>query len=201
MYIRQKSRPPFAGEWATSAARFQFPDKSWVVFEHLIELALRIEFPDPFAAREGCPGCRSLAEGGADLNMTDPEGSTPLLMAILNANFDVAAYLIGKCANVNQWDWYGQSPLYAAVDLNTVPHGGRPDRPSTDETSSEQLIKMLLEAGANPNAQLKLAQPYRAVGPDRGADGMITIGSTPLLRAAKAFDVSAITLLLEKGAS
>ena len=121
-------------------------------------------------------------------------------MAILNANFDVAAYLIGKGANVNQWDWYGQSPLYAAVDLNTVPHGGRPDRPSTDETSSEQLIKMLLEAGANPNAQLKLAQPYRAVGPDRGADGMITIGSTPLLRAAKAFDVFAITLLIEKGA-
>jgi ankyrin repeat protein len=59
---------------------------------------------------------------------------------------------------------------------------------------------MLLEAGANPNAQLKLAQPYRAVGPDRGADGMITIGSTPLLRAAKAFDASAISLLLEKGA-
>jgi ankyrin repeat protein len=29
---------------------------------------------------------------------------------------------------------------------------------------------------------------------------MITIGSTPLLRAAKAFDVAAITLLLEKGA-
>ena len=154
-----------------------------------------------FAAREGCLGCaRSLAEGGADLNLTDPEGSTPLLSAVLNGNFDVAAYLLGKGASVNKWDWYGQSPLYAAVDLNTVPHGGRPDRPSTDETSSEQLIKMLLAAGANPNAQLKLAQPYRAVGPDRGADGMITIGSTPLLRAAKAFDVSAITLLLEKGA-
>jgi len=154
-----------------------------------------------YATREGCLGCvRSLAEGGADLNLTDPEGCTPLLMSLLNGNFDIAAYLIQKGANVNKWDWYGQTPLYAAVDMNTVPHGGGPDRPSLDETSSLQVIKMLLEAGANPNAQLKLAQPYRAVGPDRGADGMITIGSTPLLRAAKAFDADAIRLLLGKGA-
>jgi ankyrin repeat protein len=154
-----------------------------------------------YAAREGCADCaKYLAEGGADLNLTDPEGATPLLLSLLNANFDVAAYLVRKGANVNKWDWYGQTPLYAAVDLNTVPHGGRPDRPSQDETQSIEVIKMLLDAGANPNAQLKLAQPYRAVGPDRGADGMITIGTTPLLRAAKAFDVPAIKLLLEKGA-
>jgi len=154
-----------------------------------------------YAARENCLGCvKSLAEGGADLNLTDPEGCTPLLMALLNGNFDIGAYLIQKGANINKWDWYGQTPLYAAVDLNTVPHGGRPDRPSLDETTGLQIIKMLLDAGANPNAQLKLAQPYRAVGPDRGADGMITIGTTPLLRAAKAFDAAAIGLLLEKGA-
>ena len=154
-----------------------------------------------YAAREGCLGCvKSLVEGGADLNMTDRDGGTPLLMSLLNGHFDIGAYLIEKGANVNKWDWYGQTPLYAAVDLNTVPHGGRPDRPSLDQTTGLQVIKMLLDAGANPNAQLKLAQPYRAVGPDRGADGMLTIGSTPLLRAAKAFDVPAISLLLERGA-
>jgi ankyrin repeat protein len=154
-----------------------------------------------YAAREGCAGCaKYLAEAGADLNLTDPEGATPLLMSTLNGNFDVAAYLIRKGANVNKWDWYGQTPLYAAVDLNTLPHGGRPDRPSPDETTSLEVIKMLLDAGANPNAQLKLAQPFRNVGADRGADSMITIGSTPLLRAAKAFDVPAIRLLLERGA-
>jgi ankyrin repeat protein len=154
-----------------------------------------------YAAREGCLGCaQAIVEGAANLNMTDRDGTTPLLMSLLNSHFDVAAYLIGKGANVNKWDWYGQTPLYAAVDLNTVPHGGRPDRPSLDLHTGADVIKMLLDKGANPNAQLKLAQPYRAVGPDRGADGMITIGSTPLLRAAKAFDVVAIQQLIEKGA-
>ncbi len=86
-----------------------------------------------YSAREGCLDCtRSLAEGGADLNMADPDSVSPLLLAILNGHFDVAAYLIGKGANPNKWDWWGQSPLYAAVDLNTIPHGGRPDRPSLE---------------------------------------------------------------------
>src|SRR5207244_3827146 len=123
---------------------------------------------------EGSLGCAErLAEARANLNMTDPEGCTPLLMSILNANFDVAAYLISKGANVNKWDWYGQSPLYAAVDVNTIPHGGRPDRPSLDETTSLQVIEMLLDKGANPNAQLKLLPPYRNLGADRGVDGML----------------------------
>src|SRR5437764_9956514 len=122
-------------------------------------------------------------------------------MAVLNMNFDVAAYLISKGANVNKWDWYGQSPLYAAVDVNTIPHGGRADRPSLDETTSLQIIEMLLNAGANPNLQLKLLPPYRNIGADRGVDGMLTIGSTPLLRAAKALDAPAIALLLKHGAN
>src|SRR2546427_6121515 len=155
-----------------------------------------------YAAREGCLGCaKSLVEGGADINMTDPEGSTPLLMSLLNANFDVAAYLIQKGANVNKWDWYGQTPLYAAVDLNTLPHGGRPDRPSLDETSSLQIIEQLLAAGANPNAQLKLGPPFRNIRNDRGLDRIIGIGTTPLIRAAKALDAPAVRLLLEKGAN
>ena len=59
---------------------------------------------------------------------------------------------------------------------------------------------MLLEAGANPNPQLKLPPPFRNIGNDRGLDGMLTIGATPLLRAAKALDAPAIELLLAKGA-
>jgi ankyrin repeat protein len=155
-----------------------------------------------YAARQGCLECtKILAEGGADLDLGDPDNVSPLLLATLNGRFDVAAYLINKGANVNKWDWWGQSPLYAAVDMNTLPHGGRPDRPSLDETTSFQIIQMLLEKGANPNLQLKLLPPYRSLGADRGVDSMLTIGTTPLLRAAKAMDAPSIDLLLKHGAN
>ena len=154
-----------------------------------------------YAAREGCVECaRTLADAGADLNLADPENISPLLMAVINGHWDTAQYLIKRGANPNKWDFWGRAPLYTAVDLNTIPRGGRPDWPSLDETTSLQVIDLLLGAGANPNAQLKLSPPFRNIGNDRGLDGMLTTGATPLLRAAKALDAPAIAALLAKGA-
>ncbi len=154
-----------------------------------------------YAAREGCVDCvKALKEGGANLNMADPEGVTPLMIALWNAHFDTASYLIKAGAMVNKWDWWGRTPLWLAVDYNTLPHGGRSDAPSVDETSALQVIDQILEAGANPNIQLKILPPFRSVGSDRGVDGMITTGASPLLRAAKAQDAPAIALLLKHGA-
>ena len=59
---------------------------------------------------------------------------------------------------------------------------------------------MLLDKGAQIDFQLKAFPPYRLLGPDRGGDSLLTTGSTPLLRAAKACDVPAATLLLSRGA-
>jgi ankyrin repeat protein len=141
-----------------------------------------------------------MVKAGADEDLADPDGVTPMLLATLNFNFDVAALLVREGANVNKWDYWGRSPLYAAVDLNTLPTGGRADRPSLDQTSSLQLIEQLLNAGANPNLQLKLFPPYRSLRDDRGADMLLTIGTTPLVRAAKAGDLPAMRLLLAHGA-
>jgi uncharacterized protein len=155
-----------------------------------------------YAARQGCLVCvKNLVEGGADVNLPDPDGIAPLLIATENFHFDVAAYLLEHGANPNQWDWWGRTPLYAAVDLHTLPAGGRPDHLSLDKTTCLQMIKLLLDAAANPNAQLKLFPPFRSIGADRGADLMLTIGTTPLIRAAKAGDTAAMQLLLAHGAN
>lgn len=154
-----------------------------------------------YAARQGCVECLEVLVGaGADVNLADPDGVSPLLVATLNAHFDSAAWLLEHGADVDKWDRWGRSTLYAAVDYNTIPRGGRADLPSLDTTTSLQLIERLLEAGANPNLQLKLHPPFRSVTTDRGTDLILTVGSTPLLRAAKAADVPAIQLLLRHGA-
>lgn len=155
-----------------------------------------------YAARQGCLECaQALLEVGAQVNMTDPDGETALLIAAENFHFDLAAYLLKKGANPNKWDTWGRTPLYAAVDLNTLPFGGRPDHVSLDGTTSLKMIELLLNSGANPNAQLKLFPPYRSLGADRGGDGMLTTGATPLLRAARAGDAAAIRLLVAHGAN
>ena len=154
-----------------------------------------------FAAREGCWDCaRLLLDGGAKINVGDPEGITPLILAILNGHFDLASELIDRGADIHRWDVFGRPPLYAAVDMNTIPRGGRPDGPSPDKTTALQLVERLLVAGVSPNAQLKLLPPMRHVIDDRAIDSSIVIGTTPLLRAAKAFDAAAIALLLRHGA-
>jgi ankyrin repeat protein len=154
-----------------------------------------------YATRQGCLECaKALVEAGAKIEGTDPDGVTPLLSALLNAHFDTAKYLLEQGANPNKWDFWGRTPLYLAVDFNTLPHGGRPDRPSLDETSGLAMIDLLLAAGANPNAQLKLFPPYRSLRMDRGADTTLEIGATPLLRAARGADLPAIERLVAKGA-
>jgi uncharacterized protein len=154
-----------------------------------------------YAARQGCRDCAAaLLDAGAAVDLTDPDGVTPLLSALLNAHWDTAKLLLERGANANKWDFWGRTPLYSAVDFNTVPHGGRPDRPSLDDTTSLEMIDILLAAGANPNAQLKLFPPYRSLRMDRGADSILDIGTTPLLRAARGADVDAIERLVAAGA-
>lgn len=154
-----------------------------------------------YAGREGCTECISaLVSAGANLDAHDPERVTPLNIALINQHYDTAAALIAAGADVDKWDLYGRSPLFNAIDLNTLPTGGRSDIPSNDITTGYDIAVMLVERGANPNIQLKLVPPLREAIYDRGSDKVLTTGATALMRAVKGGDLESTRLLLAHGA-
>ena len=154
-----------------------------------------------FAARQGCVDCaRVLVQAGADINAADPNNISPMVMALINGHYDFAGFLLDKGADPNIADETGRTALYAAVDDHTMPASNRPSpQDYQNKLTSVDIINNLLEHGANVNAQLVKMQPYRTK-LDRGDDTMLTTGTTPLLRAAKAGDAEIVKLLLSKGA-
>jgi ankyrin repeat protein len=159
-----------------------------------------------YAAREGCAACvQNLLAAGADPDSEDPDRETPLLLALENLHFDTAAVLVTfkgphGGADLDKWDLFGRSPVYMAADVSTLPmkgNGAVAVLPSPDKLSAVDVGRMLLERGADPNIQLKRRPPYRDVPQDRGGDGMLAQGATPLLRAARGGDDKFVALLLE----
>jgi ankyrin repeat protein len=155
--------------------------------------------PLMYAARQNATdAARALADSKADLNLRDPEGATALVIAIINAHFDLAAMLLEKGADPNVADQTGMAALYAAVDMHTLgPMLSRPVPKLVDKLDAADLVKILLARGANPNARLK--RPVLGRHHD-GGDASLGDGTTPLMRAAKANDVPVLRMLLEGGA-
>jgi ankyrin repeat protein len=156
--------------------------------------------PLMYAARQGAlEAVDTLAALGADLNLTDPDGATALVLAIINANYDVAAALVEKGADPNIADKEARmAALYAAVDMDRLAIGhGRPNPKPSGELSAVDLIKVLLAHGADANARLAapLLQRHHTAG-----DRALGEGSTPFMRAAKSGDVTVMRLLLAAGA-
>ena len=154
------------------------------------------------AARENCVACVDvLAAAGADLNIVDPERHTALIVALINGHFDVAGRLIDRGADLNMQDAVGQTALWAAVDAHTMPDSNRPPPTEEDDTlSAWDIVVKLVKAGAAVDIPLRQRVPYRTK-IDRGADGILGAGTTPLLRAAKTGDAKVVKLLLEHGAN
>jgi len=150
-----------------------------------------------YAARVGCQGCvEALIKGGADVDLPNPDGMTPLMMAIDNSHYNVARYLLDHGANPHTWDWWGRTPLYAVVNMR----GGPDSNPGPREPSSLDLVHALLNAGVNPNHQLNMLQPGRNGNSGRFKDDLLNTGATPLLRAAQTFDNEVVRALLDRGA-
>ena len=147
-----------------------------------------------YAARENCAACvEVLLKNKADIDLPDPDGVAPLLVAIMNANWDLAQQLVMAGADVNQWDIFGETPLLNAVNLRNRIDGGKASIDPLNKTTGTAILKLLLERGANPNVQL-FFKPANAPG------ALNTRGVTPLIRAATNGDLDVVKLLLEHGA-
>jgi ankyrin repeat protein len=150
-----------------------------------------------YAARAGCLGCvEAMVAAGVDIDRPNPDGMTPMIMALDNGAPLVAQYLLDKGANPHTWDWWGRTPLYVAVTMR----GGRDSRAGPRPPESLAFVKALLAAGVNPNPQLAFKEPSRGGRDNRFADDLLTTGATPLLRAAQTFDNDVVRLLLQHGA-
>jgi ankyrin repeat protein len=154
-----------------------------------------------FAARENAvEAARALVAGGADVNATDPDSSTPLLIALANAHYDMADALLDLKADPNLADMSGQTPLYAAVEMHTLaPMVGRPSPKLFGKLEAAAIVTKLLALGANPNAQLK--RPALGRHHDLGGDASMGEGTTPLMRAARTGDVELMRILMANGAN
>ena len=147
-----------------------------------------------YAARENCIACVDvLLANGADIDLPDPDSVSPLLVGVMNANWDLAKRLIEAGADIDQWDIYGEAPLFTAIGLHSRIDGGRASIDPLNRTKALDVVRMLLERGANPNMQL-FFRPANV----RGSTN--TRGSTPLIRAATEGDMEIVQMLLEHGA-
>ncbi len=99
-----------------------------------------------------------MLEAGADIDHPNPDGITPLMIAIDNFHYDTARLLLDSGANPHVCDWYGRTALYIAADMSSFSFrlGAAPP---ASETTALDVIKRLLDAGVNPNPQLNMHRP------------------------------------------
>ncbi|MEJ1966674.1 MAG: ankyrin repeat domain-containing protein [Gammaproteobacteria bacterium] len=146
---------------------------------------------------------KRLIAAGADVNAKEANGIWPLLMAISNDNMAIGHYLLEHGSNVNGQDWYGRSPLWEAVNVRNLYVHNATFKNGIDRAPVLELIRDLLEAGADVNARTKETPPFRhfLLEITGSLEWVDFTGQTPFLTAALAGDVTVMKLLLEHGAN
>ncbi len=158
--------------------------------------------PLHLAARQGELGAvKALLDAKADINVRSAgDNVTPLLVAAINGNFDLARYLVEHGADVTLAQENGVTPLYAALNCQWADKAlyPQPRAQEQQQTSYLDLMTLLLDKGADVNARLTRKVWYGQY--DFDQSGVDEAGATAFWRAAYADDVDAMKLLIKHGA-
>jgi ankyrin repeat protein len=148
-----------------------------------------------FAVRAGhLDAARALLQVGADVNETMPDGTSALVVAAINAHYELVAALLDQGANPNA-DKQGWTALHQIAWSRRHNAGfNLPGPAPTGNLDSLDLVRRLVQKGANVNARVT-KEPR-----DGNRNLLNRIGSTPFLMAAKNDDVPLMKVLLEQGA-
>ncbi|HET9358407.1 MAG TPA: ankyrin repeat domain-containing protein, partial [Vicinamibacterales bacterium] len=148
-----------------------------------------------FAVRGGHIGStRVLLDLGVDVNQSLSDGTSALVLAVVNAHYELAGFLLERGANPNA-EAQGWSALHQIAWSRRHNAGfNLPGPVATGSLDSLDLARQLVKRGANVNARVTKE-------PRDGNRNMLNrIGATPFLMAAKNDDVPLMKTLLELGA-
>jgi uncharacterized protein len=181
---------------AAAAAVVIEPDDSEVVVAGLVGAGGGALTPLVFAAREGDIGsAQALLDAGAAIDQKTEYGWTALLTAVNNRNYKLAQMLVERGADVNAANKGGWTPLYLATDNRNIEGGDYPvPKPDMEHLD---LIRLLLEKGANPNAKVKDNTLTRTI---FTMQWFFEDGATAFIRASQSSDTELMALLLKHGA-
>lgn len=167
----------------------------------LTERSVRTDFPSGgftaamFAAREGHESVlRELTQGGADLALTNGDGATALMIAVINDRFDLAARMVEMGATTDDGSLYYAALMRDATTDWLAKDGSRWRADYPNELTALDLMRVLLEAGADPNREFSGQMHSTSMCCDTRENG------TPFYRAAVAADVEGLKLMIEHGA-
>jgi uncharacterized protein len=119
-------------------------------------------------------------------------GDSVLVIAILNANYDVADYLLnhGADPNASGTHW---APLHALIRIRNYEETQFPAPKGTGQLDSLEFARHLLAHGAKPSARADGYTTKRSSGDQNYEEFK---GATPFFLAAKAADLPMLQLLL-----
>ena len=149
-----------------------------------------------FAARGGhIDAVQVLLAAGADINDMLSDGQSALVVAVANANWELADYLLDRGADPNLVG-AGWNALHQIARTRRMNTGfGFPGPIPSGSVDSIDVLKKMIDVGGDVNARMTTNGMK-----DGQRNRLNRLGATPFFLAAKVTDTEAMRVLLDAGA-